>query len=59
MQFLYIFLNNFCKILFVFCVSKAFLKKFKNFFIFLLQIDIFLAFSNYFNALISKIIFKK
>jgi hypothetical protein len=43
-----------------FCVSKTFLKKFKIFLFFsLLQINIFLIFLDYFNALISKIIFKK
>ena len=43
-----------------FCVSKAFLKKFKIFlFFFLLQINIFSVFSDHFNALISKIIFLK
>jgi hypothetical protein len=43
-----------------FCVSKALLKKFKIFlFFYVLQINIFLIFLNYFNILISKIIFKK
>jgi hypothetical protein len=42
-----------------FCVSKALLKKFENFLFFsLLQINIFLVFSDYFDALISKIILK-
>jgi hypothetical protein len=42
------------------CVSKMFLKKIKFFYFFLLQINIFLVFSNYFDMLILKIIiFKK
>jgi len=41
-----------------FCVSKAFLKKFENFlFFYLLQINMFLVFSNHFDVLMSKIIF--
>ena len=43
----------------VFCVLEMFLKRIKNFLIFLLQINIFLVFLNYFDVLISKIIFKK
>jgi hypothetical protein len=39
------------------CVSKAFLKKFEIFF--LLQINMFLMFSNHFDVLTSKMIFKK
>jgi hypothetical protein len=40
-----------------FCVSKTFLKKFNFFLIFfLLQINIFLMFSNHFNIIILKII---
>jgi hypothetical protein len=43
-----------------FCILKVFLKIFKFYFILsLLQINIFLMFSDHFNALISKIIFKK
>jgi hypothetical protein len=41
-----------------FCVLKVFLKKFKFYFIFFIQINIFLVFLDYFDALISKIIFK-
>jgi hypothetical protein len=41
-----------------FCVSKAFLKKIEFFFS-LLQINIFLVFLDHFDALISKMIFKK
>jgi len=40
-----------------FCILKAFLKKFD--FFFLLQINIVLVFSNHFDVLMSKIIFKK
>jgi len=36
----------------------VFLKKFKFYFIFFIQINIFLVFLDYFDALISKIIFK-
>jgi hypothetical protein len=43
-----------------FSVSKAFLKKIKFFIFFsLLQINIFLVFSDHFDMLVSKIIFKK
>jgi hypothetical protein len=43
-----------------FCILKVFFKKIKFFLFFsLLQINIFLMFSNYFIVLISKIIFKK
>jgi hypothetical protein len=42
-----------------FCVSKTFLKKFKFFSFFLLQINNFSVFLDYFDALISKIILKK
>jgi len=43
-----------------FCVSKIFLKKFKFFLFFSsLQINIFLVFLDYFDPLISKLIFKK
>ena len=43
-----------------YCVSKTPLKKFKFFLFFsLLQINIFLVFSNYFDVLMWKIIFKK
>jgi hypothetical protein len=43
-----------------FCVLKVFLKKKLNFkFFSLFQINIFFVFSDYFDALISKIIFKK
>jgi hypothetical protein len=43
-----------------FCVLKMFLKKFKIFlFLSLFQINIFLVFLDHFDALISKIIFKK
>ena len=56
-QFLHIFLTEFRKTLFV---LKALLKKFENFLFFsLLQINFFLVFLVCFDALISKIIFKK
>ena len=56
-QFLHIFLTKFRKTLFVFTFQKHF-KKIDNFLFFsLLQINIFLVFLNYFDALISKIIF--
>jgi len=43
-----------------FCVLKIFLKKINFFYFFsLLQINIFLVFLDHFDALISKIIFKK
>jgi len=41
-----------------FCVSKVFFKKIIFFIFSLLQINIFLVFSTYFNVLISKMIFK-
>jgi hypothetical protein len=41
-----------------FCVSKIFLKKIEIFLFFLLQINIFLVFSDYFDVLVSKIICK-
>jgi hypothetical protein len=45
---------------FCFCVLEMFLKRIKFFLIFsLFQINIFLVFLNYFDVLISKIIFKK
>jgi hypothetical protein len=44
--------------LFYFCVLKAFLKKFEIFLFFsLFQINIFLMFLDYFDVLMSKIIF--
>jgi hypothetical protein len=42
-----------------FCVLKIFLKKNLKFKFFLFKINIFFVFSDYFDALISKIIFKK
>jgi len=40
-----------------FCVLKVFFKKINFFLFFLFQINMFLVFSNYFYALVSKIIF--
>jgi hypothetical protein len=60
MQFLYIFVIEFYKILFIFLYFKSvfFLNLNLFYFFSLLKINIFLVFSNYFDALISKIIFK-
>jgi hypothetical protein len=54
MKFLHIFLIEFCMFL-------RFKNTFENFefFFYLLQIDIFFVFSDHFDMLISKIIFKK
>jgi uncharacterized RDD family membrane protein YckC len=41
-----------------FCILKMFLKKIEIFLFFLLQINIFLIFSDHFDVLVSKIIFK-
>ena len=48
--------NNFNNLV-CFCISKVFLKKINFFLFFLLQINMFLVFSDIFDMLLSKIIF--
>jgi hypothetical protein len=53
-------LNVMAVLVYLFLLLKSVLKKIKKIlFLFLFQINIFLIFSDYFNILISKIIFKK
>jgi len=58
-QFLHAFLTEFHKTLFVFVFQKHFFQNLKIFYFFLPQINFFFVFSYHFDALISKIIFKK